>query len=161
MINLGEKGQTLVEALIALGVATIIITAIGMVVITSLDNATFSKNQNLATQYAQEGMDIMRKKSNTDWGTFIAFCPGGNCTFCLPQSSENLVSGTCTTPNITNGIGNKFIRKIIMNSGAGCSATGQKVSVIVSWGDGKCKDAGDPYCHNVTLDTCFEQINSG
>lgn len=152
-----NKGQTLIEAIAALAFATVIISAIALAIITSLDNATFSKNQNLATHYAQEGMDIMRQQSETDWATFDS--KKGN-TYCLSQSSTKLdAESTClNTPNITNLIG--FIRKVNIDAGAGCGGVGNKVTISVYWSDGKCRDTGNPYCHNVVLDSCLAQIHN-
>ena len=45
----GESGQTLLEALIALATAVVVITAMAVLVLSSLSNAQFSKNQNQAT----------------------------------------------------------------------------------------------------------------
>ena len=44
-----ESGQTLLEALIALVTAVVVITAMAVMVLTSLNNAQFSKKQNQAT----------------------------------------------------------------------------------------------------------------
>lgn len=157
MIKLNNRGQGLIEALVALGVSSIIVAAIAMAVVTSLDNASFSKYQNLATHYAQQGMDIMRQKSETNWADFEGLCSTGNCNYCLAQSSDILIGGTCNIANITNDtVG--FVRKVTIDSGSGCSS-GKKVTVTVSWSDGKCKDASNIFCHSVVLDSCIAQIN--
>ncbi|MBI3069818.1 MAG: hypothetical protein HYY87_00750, partial [Candidatus Levybacteria bacterium] len=56
-----QKGQTLIEVLLALGTAVVVLSATVVAVLSALNNAQFSKNQSLATQYAQEGMEVMRK----------------------------------------------------------------------------------------------------
>jgi len=61
---MNQKGQGLVEALIALGAAVIIIAAITIAVITAVSNSDFSTEQNLATGFAQQGMEIVRQKVN-------------------------------------------------------------------------------------------------
>lgn len=55
-----EKGQTLVEVVVALGVAILVITALVAATTTAVRNAQFAKNQSLATKYAQEGMEKAR-----------------------------------------------------------------------------------------------------
>ena len=158
MRKLNIRGQSLIEAVLSLGVSSIIIAAIAMVVITSMNNANYAKYQNVAAHYAQEGLDIIRQQSETNWDLFSQKTSG---TYCLAQDSTDLGTspvGDCTTPNISSNNIN-FIRKIIiLTSGSGCSS-GEKVSVVVSWSDGKCSSS-KPYCHDVTLDSCFAQINN-
>jgi type II secretory pathway pseudopilin PulG len=157
MKKLNNYGQTLIEALIALGVSIVVIAAIALAVLTAMNNVTFSKNQNLATGYAQQGMDILRQQSESDWTTFDNTClvTGYPCTYCLDQGAIVLGSD-CTSTNINSF----FLRKVkIEHLGSGC-LTGDKVTVIVSWRDGKCTDASNLYCHNVTLNSCFTEINN-
>jgi type II secretory pathway pseudopilin PulG len=153
MKKLNNKGQTLIEALVALGVATIVISAIAISVITGMDNANFAKNQNLATQFAQQGMDILRQQSQSDWTSFSA---KPLTTYCLNQGNADL-SANCSSANINSF----FLRKVILSGSnpAGPCTTGEKISVVVSWSDGKCP-AANRYCHNVTLDSCAAQINN-
>lgn len=146
-----QLGQSLIEALVALGAAVIVISAVVIAVISAQNNADFSKNQNLATQYAQQGMEILRQQSETSWPTFSAF----SGTYCLDEGSSTLSpSGGACAVNISNF----FVRSVIINqNNAGCSG-GARVSSVVAWGDGKC-NASNPYCHNVTLDSCLTNIN--
>lgn len=152
MIN--NKGQGLIEALIALGAAAIIVSAIAIVVITSVSNSTFSKNQNLATQYAQQGIDILRSQSASDWTSFAT----RSGAFCLNGGTNNLGSSvvSCTTPNVDNF----FIREVTITQGSSSCSGNVKVSVDVSWRDGKCTSSSDLYCHSVLLDSCLANINS-
>ena len=157
MIKLNNKGQTLIEALIALGVSVVIVGAIALSIISGINNATFSKNQNLATAYAQEGMDIVHQQSESDWETFKNIASG---TYCLDQNATSLDSGSDCISVITPNISSFFLRKVKIDpAGSGCSS-GEKVSVIVAWSDGKCTGPGNSLCHNITLDSCITQINS-
>lgn len=146
-----QLGQSLIEALVALGAAVIVISAVVIAVISAQNNADFSKNQNLATQYAQQGMEILRQQSESSWTTFSAY----SGTYCLDEGSSTLTAsgGACSV-----NINNFFVRSLtISQNNAGCSG-GAKVSSVVAWGDGKC-NASNLYCHNVTLDSCLTNIN--
>lgn len=81
------KGQTLVEVLLALGTAVVVLSATVVTVLSALNNAQFSKNQNLATQYAQEGMEVMRKMRNSNWTLFSSYSD----QYCLDQNSTQLL----------------------------------------------------------------------
>ena len=149
MIN--QKGQSLIEALIALGAAAFIVSAVAMAVITAVNNSDFSKNQNLATQYAQQGMDILRHKSESDWQSFSAY--GGN--YCLSQDSTALTPQSVECPK---NISNFFVRQItISQNSSGCSGNA-RVSVSVAWTDGKCTSSANVYCHAAVLDSCLANI---
>jgi hypothetical protein len=107
---MNQKGQSLVEALIALGVATIVVSAMAVAAITAVNNADFSKYQNLATQYAQQGVEIVRQQSQTDWNIFytnyVGSWPSGR-SWCLSQNltwSPMPVTGCTKNINNQNGI---------------------------------------------------------
>lgn len=91
------KGQSLIEVLVALGVAVAVLTAIASTVLTSLYNAQFSKNQNLATLYGQQGMEVVRDLKNRSWTDFYSrTAQQGTTTYCLPQSGVlNQNPGSC------------------------------------------------------------------
>lgn len=55
-----QKGQGLIEVLAALTIAMIVLSALSVAAITSLRNATFSKNQNQANAYARQTIDSLR-----------------------------------------------------------------------------------------------------
>lgn len=72
-----SKGQTLVEVLLAVGVASIVLIALTRAVTIGLRNAQFAKNQALATEYAQETMERLRVyRDQSGWQEFSQ---EGNC----------------------------------------------------------------------------------
>lgn len=154
------KGQTLIEVLVALGTGIVVISAIAVAVITSINNLSYGRNQNSATQYAQEGMEIVRRirNTNTSFGSY-------NGEYCLPSGSSSLssVAGNCSSPIdcAPPNINNTFIRRVCVNQGdSSCNQQGNastqttKVTVDVFWSDGKCS-AQNPYCHSSSLNSCF------
>jgi Tfp pilus assembly protein PilV len=178
---MNQKGQSLIEALIALGAAVIIVAAITIAVITAVGNSDFSKYQNLATGYAQQGIQIVTQKSQLDWVDTATY----SGTWCLPQGTTDFYTslGGATCPvNVTD----KFVRELdftkispcatpnanspcctpsslpdssspqfCANNPAACSS---QVKVTVKWTDGKCSESL-PFCHHVILDSCITDIN--
>ncbi len=166
---MNKKGQSLIEALIALGVAVIIITAITIAVISAVGNSDFAKYQNLATTAAQEEMAYVRNLSKTDWESFQAGYSGGNLSgcFCYNTSEKNLTptnledcfnrASNCTD---TSDIFNHYVFINFLGRdryGANKCFASAYVQTGVSWSDSKCSDALD-YCHYVNLDTCIGDI---
>ena len=171
---MNQKGQSLVEALIALGVATIVVSAMAVAAITAVNNADFSKYQNLATQYAQQGVEIVRQQSQTDWNIFytnyVGSWPSGR-SWCLSQNltwSPMPVTGCTKNINNQNGIP-FFVRDLTLTqlgytlyiipdiAHPACNGMVQ-ATVRVSWTDGKC--SATDYCHKVSLKSCFANINA-
>lgn len=147
-----QKGQTLIEVIVALGAAVIVITAITVVVINALSNVQFSKNQNSATQYAQEGLEIVRRLRDTNYPALVAL-DGVHCV----GEEQNWVSGiaTCETRNIES----TYVRQIEIDSSAPIECSdGTQVTSIVKWADGKCTDRSNLYCHEVRLVSCLSDF---
>jgi Tfp pilus assembly protein PilV len=158
-----QSGQSLVEVLIALAVGIIIIGAMVMVVISSLNNEQFGTSQNQSTQIAQEGLDIMREASQSDWNSFAT----NNLTnYCLSENSTNLVPRSSFTPGECPQNVGTYVREItiIFN---GCTAvtppptTNAKVTSRVKWTDGKCTTSTNIFCHQVELSSCFFKPSTG
>jgi len=163
---LKQQGQTLIEALIALGAAVLVLSAIAVAVISALNNVQYTKNQNLATQYAQEALETMRQISQSSWITFSGYAAGryclakGDATPCLLGS----LTGSCSQNPSGTFCGQNygiFVREvdIAQASKITCSSGSIGITVIVSWSDSKCS-LNDPYCHNVMLNSCLSNHNS-
>jgi type II secretory pathway pseudopilin PulG len=144
------KGQSLIEVLVALGIISLIVTTIASIVTSSLGNTQFSKDQNTATKYAQEGLEITRSARNSDYNAFSVL----NGTYCLAKSVTALgsVQGNCAA-----NIDNYYIRKIQIELVPGCGNNVSKVIATVAWQDGKC--TGNTYCHKSNLVTCLSRVN--
>lgn len=156
----GEKGQTLVEVLVAMATAVAVLSAIAITVISSLSNVEFTKNQNLATQYSREGLEVVRRLARSNWTTFEGF---NAQDYCLAKGQTTLA------PMGPNGCGQNvdtFVRKIeIEQNSLSCQESSEdeeesnaRITSIVSWSDSKCGSA-NVFCHEVTLDSCIANIN--
>lgn len=147
-------GQGLIEALVALGAAVIVISTIAIAVVTAVNNSDFSKNQNLAKTYAEQGLEYVRTQAREDWTSFSALGTGAR-KYCLPEGSTEISGASVDECDIN--VDNLFVRSVNLSI-SGCSANGRKVTVSVAWSDGKCS-AADDYCHEALLETCLENIN--
>lgn len=145
------KGQTLVETLASLAIITIVITAIGAAVSTSLSNAKYDQYLTLATKYAQQGSEIVQQTRDDSYSGFKAY----NGTYCLAKGQTTLGSAQangCTALNVNN-----FIRSITIQQAPGCGANVASVTVSVAFTDSKCQTG--VYCHKATDTTCLSTVN--
>lgn len=161
MINskLNENGQSLVEVVIALGIAVIIVIAFTNATITSVRNSQYSKNQNLATKYAQESIELIRaiRDQNTvgsvsgdsinTWGDLWGMnlknrnpTPSGYTGYCFSLNKTELTIATrltCTDDTDENLDGtNLFYRKINVTDD-GIVLTKKQINVKVYWSDNR------------------------
>jgi len=170
-----EAGQTLIEILLAFSVSILVLSAIVVGITTSLSNTQYTKNQNLANSYAQEGMAVVRQIRDSSWPNFSSYTT--NITYCLGPNPMGLTP--LAPPALNCGaqspVGGIFSREVTIvhykdDISNGCAAGtptpppvgtgGSKVTVRVSWADSKCPaGTGNPLCHNVELITCFSSID--
>ena len=147
-----QKGQSLLEVMVALAAASMIIAAVVGAVVSALNNEKYGTSQNQATQYAQEGLDILRNSSQADWNVFMT----QSGTYCLGENQPipSPPAGSCG-----ENIGHSIREIIIEHHRCGitpypASPTNAQVTSIVKWSDGKCPGS-NLYCHQVKLVSCF------
>lgn len=148
--NVPQRGQTLIEVVTALSAITIVATAISVIVISGLNNVESGKNQDIATKYAQEGLEITHSVRNRDYLQFKNY----NGTYCLPQDATDLTqNGPCTTPNVDN-----YVRYVQIEQSPGCGTNIAKVTLSVVWSDNRCQSASN-FCHSIKLISCLSTVN--
>lgn len=108
----------MIEVLLALAIGVIIIAGISKAVNTSLSSSQFSKNQSLANQYAQEGIEIVRNLKPS---------PG---SYCLAKGATALTSEDAAGCPQNVDI---FAREVNIQRG-----NVKKITVTVGWSDSKC-----------------------
>lgn len=156
-----QRGQTLIEILLAVTVSIIVLSAIVVGIVNSLNNTQYTKNQNLANSYAQEGMSVVKAIKDSDWNTFSSFTTAN--IYCIDQNSAELTPDPCGS-NV--GIFSRQVefehdsQECCSNDDPSCvtGVKGTRAVVEVSWADSKCP-VGNIRCHNVKLVTCLSNID--
>ncbi|PIT89376.1 MAG: hypothetical protein COU27_00575 [Candidatus Levybacteria bacterium CG10_big_fil_rev_8_21_14_0_10_36_7] len=150
-----SKGQTIIEATIALSAILLTLTAIAITITTGLSNTQFIKNQGLASKYAQQGMEHLRYLRNNDIATFNSYIEGN--IYCMAENrSIVVVPGGCQV-----NISDSFIRSLEFSKSAfECNNSGTKVEVSVNWSSGKCSES-NRFCHESKLISCFSDSLGG
>lgn len=156
-----QKGMALLEVVLALGLMMIILTALVNVVLTSLNNAQYSKNLNIASQYAEEGMEMIREVKEDSWTTLNGY-EVSPATYCL-NSDLPLVERTGVgfgCPDSTQNIDSFFVRKVKFEkpSSGDCVNPAILATVSVAWSSGKCPQATDLFCHSAKTVSCFYNL---
>lgn len=154
-----QKGQSMLEAVAALGVIAIVMTALTIAVLLGLGNSGYSKKENIATQYAQQGMELLRNKRETDGTAFWAYTPNSyyireTDNSLQPLTGSDICAGV-TPPATTPKTAGTYIRTVCVAADAsnGCD---KKITVSVWWQDGKCP--GNGYCRKASIASCFADL---
>lgn len=153
-----EKGQTLIEIMLAFSVAMLVLSAVVVGISTSLSNTQYAKNQNLANSYAQEAMAVVKQIKDSSWSNFIA---KAGPIYCLGQGITTLEDVPPDGVNCGKNVG-IFTREVRLNHNLPPESlecpNNSKVTVTVSWADSKCP-SGDIRCHKVELISCFSNLD--
>ncbi len=143
------QGQSLVEVVIALSVIAIVVTGIATTVTTALSNNQFTQLQSLATDYSEEGMEIVREIRNSDYEEFAT----KSGAFCIGEDNR-LQAGECSGENI-EGV---FMRSVGVEQSPACAVDVSRVTVTTAYTSGKCRPQG-ALCHESKLVTCMSVVN--
>lgn len=146
---LSNKGQSMLELIIALGIGVVIISALAYTTILSLKNSQFAQNQVQATRFAQEAIDkirIFRERNNPVcfqgggpyfWatpGTLIWSIDPVGVTFYLTQNPPCYLTDQSPSPGTGElNLENKFSRKIFINNYE--DGNKKQFRVEVTWSD--------------------------
>lgn len=93
MIKDLEKGQSIIEVLVALAVGVLVVSAITIAGLNALNNAQYGRDQTLATKYAQEGIEVAKNLSKADLSAFKTFGSTGT-SLCYCISDHDVKSAT-------------------------------------------------------------------
>ncbi len=150
-----QRGQTLIEAMVALVVILMILTAISIVIVNGLYNSRFIKNQNEANKYAQQGIELVRNIQKNDLNTFKTFESSIAPYLCIDEANSTLTSTNCSDTGVNTGT--SYNRTIEFSPPGGeCDSTDLKVTVTVRWSSTKCP-ASTTFCHKSVLVSCMQK----
>ncbi|OGM28436.1 hypothetical protein A2962_04745 [Candidatus Woesebacteria bacterium RIFCSPLOWO2_01_FULL_39_61] len=130
------SGQSLFEVLFSVAIASILLIGVVSLAATSVRNTSFSLNNALATEFAQEGSEWIRQYRDADWDEFKSHSSGGaGSNWCInslpyPPPAWGLPS-SCGTATITGTI---FTRDINLTDDA-INAGLVEVTISVNWTD--------------------------
>ncbi len=119
--NLFRRGQSLVEAIAAIGITVLVVTGLVVLAVGAVHSATLAKNRSLAVQYAQEGMEALRSVRDR---RFLDLPTGGPNQVFWTLSEWSTSTGSETIGFYTRGFTSTPI-----------SAGKLKIAMTVAWTD--------------------------
>lgn len=130
-----EKGQSLFELVVAIGISALVIVVLVSLTSNALQNAAFAKNETLAGNYAQEATEWLRGQrdnNTTVFETNVSSSFGvAKCFNTLSWSG----TGECGTGETITGT--PFVRQITFTLLDNPTKTIVEADVTVSWTDSK------------------------
>jgi type II secretory pathway pseudopilin PulG len=136
-----EKGQSLMEVLIAIGIAAALIGSVVSTYVVSLRSNANARLSAIGTQLAQETYDNIKALSEADWHSIYLVTKGANYHLSLSGDSFIIIPGIETTEvdgveysrsfvvnNVQRGLGGDIVL-----SGGNDDPSTQKVTVTATW----------------------------
>lgn len=154
-----SSGQTLLEAVIALSILVIILGAVSVVVLTSLNNSSYIKQQNQANKLAQQGIEYIRDQidnsGNNRFQTYDSYALNQvNCLIDISQPNP-LITRPCQPGEYIQGTFKREVTFIPGYCGTGNAfSNGITATVNVYWTNGTCS-VGNQFCHKQQVSSCF------
>lgn len=127
------KGQSLFEVMFAVAVASIIMMSVVALTKQTISGSDFSKNNALASRYAQEATDWIREERDNDWTAFFNRA-STNPTLCLEALAWG---GAPPCPDITGTQFNRSVTLTQVDLDATLGDESVEAEVVVTWSDGK------------------------
>lgn len=143
--SINKLGQSLFEVVFALAITALILTGVVSLSAMTIRNSDYSKNNALATKYAQEAVEWLRGQRDTDWTTFYTHSGTTPVVTCLGTSPITSWGGSCTIS------GTVFSRSVTLTTDS-ANLDIIEAMITVSWTDGN----GE---HRVTSTTRFTHWN--
>jgi len=134
-----NKGQSLFELVIAIGISALIIVVLVSLVSNALHNASFAKNETLSGRLSQEAVEWLRGQRDSDASAFftnVASYPYG-----IPRCFNDLNWSSIGPCGTDDKISDLFVRQIVFRS-VSVTIDGETKNIVeaditVSWTDSK------------------------
>lgn len=143
MTSMTKNGFTLIEVIVSIGIISLVLVGVMLSISLSLSSAARVKNNLIAANLAQEGLEIVRNIRDKDWhsgGSFGASLANGN--YLVDWNSQSLLSFSDSflkkdavgLYNYSSGQDTIFKRKIIIENSLQNPPTVEKTAKVeVSW----------------------------
>ena len=132
-------GQSLFEVVVAVGISALIITGIAAAALNSIQNSSYARDKNLATNYVQETMEWLRQVRDKETQAFAAKAVLGG-VYCLASLPSSVALWPTLKPSCSGTspiTGTNFVRSIEFLECTGCPANVVRVKTTVVWNDSK------------------------
>ena len=118
-MKINQKGQSILEVAVSLGLIMVIVTILTITTINGLKNSQFAKNQVLASSYAEQGIELIKYARQRDCRINIAATPGVGPYYWADRSGGKILIWEYATNPIPAG--NAYAFEI--NTAAPCTVT--------------------------------------
>jgi Tfp pilus assembly protein PilV len=133
-----QSGQSLFELVLSIGVSAVIIVVLVALVNNAVQGAAYSRNQTLATRYAESGMEWVRTQRDADITTFLT--KANAMSYCLKNEPPTWQSGVCGSTDYVVSAGVTTIFKRQVTFPAPTVVSGKNLytaNLTVTWTDSK------------------------
>ena len=132
LIKMKEKGQSLIEVLVALSIVALIILGLVKASTVSINNSDFSQNQTVAVGLAQKKVSEIISLKNSDPVGFFTSLPtfsdemDASNQFCLKSSLSDITSEILPSPPSGSKMAKVLVTVYWEENGTGTNCLGKK-----------------------------------
>jgi len=99
MLKNCKAGNTIIEVLVATAIVGVILTALAYSLGQSVKNSAQAEYRQIATRYAQDGMEFFRQqRTSLQWTAFMTNMPNASTYFCMGNVSTLPLTTSFTVP---------------------------------------------------------------
>lgn len=138
-LKVNNHGQSLVEAVVAIGIVTMVLIGLVSAVNYSLVNTQYTRNKAAATKYAQEAIEFLRsERDRLGWPVFYATAGDQGTLYCLILLTTvwYTVPSPTGCPEYAYIPGTQLLTRTILLDGNGGLQDQVSVTVSVNWPQG-------------------------
>lgn len=136
-LEFAEKGQSLLEVIVGVGIVTIVLVGLISVITVSLANAQFSRSRTQANKYAQEASEWLRgQRDEMSWADFYTKATSGG-RYCLASLDWFVDNNNC--PVINDDV-DMYTRRVVLTPVCPidpCNDDKVAIHITVSWVQGQ------------------------
>lgn len=133
------KGQSLFEVVVAISISALMVTGIVILASNSIQNSSYSRDKTLASTYAQQATEWLRKERDQNYEVFASkalYERSIDIYYCLDDLSWPNSPGWCSEGSFVEG-SSIFTRVIKFPSCNPCNPDLVEAEVDVYWDDSK------------------------
>jgi type II secretory pathway pseudopilin PulG len=140
MIRQSERGQTLIEVIMAIGLIVLVLVTLVAGLSLGVRNNRFARDQVLAKDFVRQGQEWVRsQRDRLGWDSFYqeALANGSGTVYCMqsiPDTFAELPSSDCLSTQTISGT--SFLRTLTLTLDTSDGTPQIQAQVTVDWNDG-------------------------
>lgn len=125
------RGQSLIEAIVAIAVVVVLVTGLVVGTTRAISTTTSARVRSVANKLVQDGMEYLRQQRNiVTWSEFTTHA--GN-SYCMKEDNTLVLGANCSTSDQIAQTGTPPLSRVVQFSSSGANKI--DFTITVSWNE--------------------------